>query len=95
MSFPGGDFGLDQDPTARGRPEFRTEGAFDLVVEGVRSPGNPLSRMEQRTVNPDMDPTEIGRRGHPRTVTARSVHLVAHGPDGPDLPRDLPLRDGR
>ena len=30
-----------------------------------------------------------------RTVTARSVHLVPHGPDGPDLPGDLPLRDGR
>ncbi len=61
VSFPGG----ASDSTKTQRPEvteFRTEGAFDLVVEGVRSPGNPLSRMEQRIVNPDMDPTEIGRR---------------------------------
>jgi hypothetical protein len=61
VSFPGG----ASDSTKTQRPEvteFRTEGAFDLVVEGVRSPGNPLSRMEQRIINPDMDPTEIGRR---------------------------------
>jgi Fibronectin type III domain len=66
VTFPGG----ASDSTRTQRPEvtpqadgagFRKVGAFDLVVEGTRGTV-PLSRIEQRIVNPDMDPTEIGRR---------------------------------
>ena len=66
VTFPGG----ASDSTRTQRPEvtpqadetgFRKVGAFDLVVEGTRGTV-PLSRIEQRIVNPDMDPTDIGRR---------------------------------
>lgn len=66
VSFPGG----ASDSTTTQRPEvssqadstgFRKVGAFDLVVDGQRG-SVPLSRIEQRIVNPAMDPTEIGRR---------------------------------
>ncbi len=66
VSFPGG----ASDSTRTQRPEvtpqadgagLRKVGAFDLVVEGTRG-AVPLSRIEQRIINPDMDPTEIGRR---------------------------------
>jgi hypothetical protein len=66
LTFPGG----ASDSTTTQRPEvtpqadstgFRKVGAFDLVVDGQRG-SVPLSRIEQRIVNPDMDPTEIGRR---------------------------------
>jgi Fibronectin type III domain len=46
----------------QGGDGFRKVGDFDLVVEGVRAAGFPLGRMEQRIVNPDMDPTDVGRR---------------------------------
>ena len=66
VSFPGG----ASDSTRTQRPEvtaqadgngFRKVGAFDLVVEGTRGTV-PLSRIEQRIVNPDMNDTDIGRR---------------------------------
>ncbi|MGH3336202.1 MAG: fibronectin type III domain-containing protein, partial [Nocardioides sp.] len=66
VSFPGG----ASDSTRTQRPEvtpqadgagFRKVGAFDLVVEGTRG-AVPLSRIEQRIINPDMDPTDVGRR---------------------------------
>jgi hypothetical protein len=66
VSVPGAgsDSTIVQTPevTPQGGDGFRKAGAFDLVVEGKRSAGFPLSRIEQRIVNPDMDPTDIGRR---------------------------------
>ena len=61
VTFPGG----ASDSTRTQRPEvtsFTKQGDFSLVVNGVKSPGNPLARMEQRIINPDLDVTEVGRR---------------------------------
>jgi len=61
VTFPGG----ASDSTRTQRPEvtsFTKQGDFSLVVNGVKSPGNPLARMEQRSINPDLDVTEVGRR---------------------------------
>jgi Fibronectin type III domain len=66
VSFPNG----ASDSTTTQRPEvtpqadsngFKKVGAFDLVVDGQRGTV-PLSRIEQRIVNPDMNLTDIGRR---------------------------------
>jgi hypothetical protein len=66
ISFSGGasDSTRTQRPEVTPQPDgagFSKVGAFDLVVEGERG-GVPLSRIEQRIVNPDMDATDIGRR---------------------------------
>ena len=66
VSFPSGasDSTRTQRPEVTPQPDgsgFKKVGAFDLVVEGTRG-SVPLSRIEQRIINPDMDPTEIGRR---------------------------------
>jgi hypothetical protein len=66
VSFPGGasDSTKTQRPVVTPQADgtgLRKVGAFDLVVEGSRG-AVPLSRIEQRIINPDMDDTEVGRR---------------------------------
>ncbi len=66
VTFPGGasDSTRTQRPAVTPQADgtgFSKVGAFDLVVEGRRGT-IPLARIEQRIVNPDMDPTDIGRR---------------------------------
>ena len=67
VSFPGGASDSTRVQTPEVTPQadetgVRTVGAFDLVVEGKRSSGYPLARMEQRIIAPDLKETDVGRR---------------------------------
>jgi hypothetical protein len=67
VSFPGG----ASDSTTVQSPEVTPQadatgvqvvGSSDLVIDGKRSAGFPLARMEQRIVAPDLKDTAVGRR---------------------------------
>ena len=67
VAFPGGasDSTTVQTPEVTPQADatgFRKVGSADLVVEGQRSAGFPLSRIEQRIVAPDLNDTQVGRR---------------------------------
>lgn len=92
LTFPGG----ASDSTTVQSPEVlpqadatgvRSVGTSDLVIDGKRVAGYPLSRIEQRIVAPDLKDTAVGRRDVRATSTDQrpgpyTSSLVANGTTG-------------
>ena len=110
VSFPAGasDSTVTQSPEVTAQADatgVRKVGSADLVIDGQRSAGFPLARLEQRIVAPDLKDTQVGRRdvrapsrpgpytstltGPTSTTWRATYHFVSDGDTTPAQATDM------